>query len=81
MKLGFNLRVVNQDYFNTLSNIKVTVNGVTKDYVDGGVKFDNVTMLEKVDVSNGIYIIENMEDYSNKSGNRIRFGKENTLEL
>ena len=39
-----NLRVVNQDYFNTLSNIKVTLNGVTKDYVDGGVSFDNVEM-------------------------------------
>jgi exopolysaccharide biosynthesis protein len=38
------LRVVNQDYFNTLSNIKVTLNGVTKDYVDGGVSFDNVEM-------------------------------------
>ena len=39
-----NLRVVNQDYFNTLSNIKVTLNGITKDYVDGGVSFDNVEM-------------------------------------
>ena len=43
-KAVVDLRVINQDYFNTLSNIKVTLNGVTKDYVDGGVSFDNVEM-------------------------------------
>ncbi len=44
------LRVTNQEYFNTLSNIKVTLNGVTKDYVDGGVSFDNVEMSTKYEV-------------------------------
>ena len=44
------LVVTNKTYFNTLSNIKVTVNGVTKDYVEGGVKFDNVEMLKEYPV-------------------------------
>lgn len=38
------LIVTNQDYYNTLNNIKVTVNGVTKDYVNNAISFDNVEM-------------------------------------
>ena len=44
------LIVTNQDYYNTLSNIKVTLNGVTKDYVDGGVSFTNVEMEKEYEV-------------------------------
>ena len=36
------LNITNQDYFNDLSNLKVTVNGVTKDYNEDGIKFDNL---------------------------------------
>ena len=45
------LNVTKPELFNTLSNIKVTLNGVTKDYVEGGVSFDNVTMLETYPVT------------------------------
>ena len=36
------LNITNQDYFNELSNIKITLNGVTKDYNGEGIKFDNL---------------------------------------
>ncbi len=36
------LSITNQEYFNELSNIKITVNGVTKAYSADGVKFDNL---------------------------------------
>ena len=39
------------ELFNTLSNIKVTVNGVTKDYVDSPISFDNVEMLKEYPVT------------------------------
>ena len=38
------LITTNQEYFNSLSNIKVTLNGVTKDYTSGIISFDNVEM-------------------------------------
>ena len=36
------LNITNQDYFSDLSNVKVTVNGVSKDYVEDGVSFNNL---------------------------------------
>ena len=36
------LSITNEDYFGGLSNIKVTVNGVTKNYSEAGLVFDNL---------------------------------------
>lgn len=43
-KAVVNLIVTNQSYFDSLSNIKVTLNGVTKDYTNTPISFDNVEM-------------------------------------
>ena len=36
------LDITNQEFFNELSNVKVTVNGVTKDYDANGINFDGL---------------------------------------
>jgi exopolysaccharide biosynthesis protein len=36
------LSITNEEYFGGLSNVKVTVNGVTKDYSEEGLVFDNL---------------------------------------
>ena len=36
------LNITNQDYFDKLSNVKITLNGETKDYSPEGVKFENL---------------------------------------
>ena len=50
-KAVVDLRVTNQEYFNTLSNIKVTVNGQTKDYTNSPIEFTNVEMDTEYDVT------------------------------
>ena len=50
-KAVVDLRVTNQEYFSTLSNIKVTLNGVTKDYTNSPIEFTNVEMDTKYDLS------------------------------
>lgn len=42
---------------------------------------ENATILKNIEIPQGIRIVNSMELYAEKSGNRIRFGEENKLEL
>ncbi|MBQ4571114.1 MAG: phosphodiester glycosidase family protein [Bacilli bacterium] len=55
------LDITNQDYFNELSNIKITLNGVTKDYDPEGVKFEGLEEDTEYSV-NVSYDIEKLPD-------------------
>ena len=42
---------------------------------------ENAKILKNIEIPQGIRIVNNMELYAEKSGNRIRFGEEKELEL
>ncbi len=55
------LNITNQDYFNQLSNVKVTVNGVTKDYSENEIIFDNLEENTNYQVNVSYKINKNFE--------------------
>ena len=61
-ELVLNVEINNPESYNNISNIKFTVNGVTKDLAASGVTFSNLNLYEPIEIT------VNYEDIDNYSG-------------